>query len=235
MLQQQQQDNNPQQQQRRRPPFFEPELSDEKRKAIALTKMGCYKKVFLTFDRIFWPVEPPFIGMVRAALDDCDDDEANVNPLGNYLLLDNLWASRLNVPALEAVLFGKSGEWARNESDEVIRDVVLDFIQDAMGLREEQGINLHDCCQSCHVTRWEEDPFSRGAYSSMALGALERHKEELRRPEWEGRLIFAGEATISEYEGSVHAALFSGTAAAEKANALLLKDKERANEAAAVV
>jgi hypothetical protein len=37
----------------------------------------------------------------------------------------------------------------------------------------------------------------------------------LRCPEWGGRLIFAGEGTIVEYEGSVHAALFSGKNAAE--------------------
>jgi hypothetical protein len=30
--------------------------------------------------------------------------------------------------------------------------------------------------------------------------------------QWDGRLIFAGEGTIVEYEGSVHAALFSGKA-----------------------
>jgi hypothetical protein len=49
----------------------------------------------------------------------------------------------------------------------------------------------------------------------MCLGALSRHVDELRCPEWDGRLVIAGEATIVEYEGSVHAALFSGKNAAE--------------------
>jgi monoamine oxidase len=37
----------------------------------------------------------------------------------------------------------------------------------------------------------------------------------LRVSEWNGKLVFAGEATISEYEGSVHAALFSASNAAK--------------------
>jgi len=207
--------------------FFEPALSDEKRRAVALTKMGSYKKVLLTFDRIFWPVDPFFLGMIRKVdtTSNNTDDEDN-NPLGNYLLFDNLWAIK-GVPMLEAVLYGSSGEWATHQSDEVIRDAVLDFMRDAMGdhlMSEDDNelMDLHSSCQSCHVTRWEEDPFSRGAYSSMALGATELHTEELRRPEWDGHLIFAGEATISEFEGSVHAALFSGTSAAEKAHASLM-------------
>ena len=210
----------------RKQPFFDPPLSDDKRDAIRMTKMGSYKKVFLTFDEIFWPVEPAFLGMVRTlgGGEKGNDNDSN-HPLGNYLLLDNLWAIH-GVPSIEAVLFGPAGTWATHQSDRVIRDAVLDFIQDAMGLKTSTTTTTYDVhagCQSCHVTRWEEDPFSRGAYSSMALGALERHKEELRRPEWEGRLIFAGEATVSEFEGSVHAALFSGKSAAEKAHASLLK------------
>ena len=71
-------------------------------------------------------------------------------------------------------------------------------------------MQLQEYCVSCHVTRWEEDRYSRGAYSSTAIGILPRHLQEFRRPEWDGRLVFSGEATISEYDGSVFAALYSG-------------------------
>jgi monoamine oxidase len=199
------------------PTLFVPPLSIEKQEAISMTKMGSYKKVFLNFDRIFWPPEPAFLGMVRRLLKpqyDPHDDDAD--PLGNCLLFDNLWASR-GIPCIEAVLFGKAGNWATHREDEEIRDAVLNFMRDAMGRND----SLHNYCRHCHVTRWEEDPYSRGAYSSVALNALERHVQELRRPEWDGTLIFAGEATISEFEGSVHAALLSGRNAAEKVSAVL--------------
>lgn len=201
---------------------FATALSDAKLEAISYTQMGSYKKVFLTFDRIFWPIQPAFLGMVRKLRPQTTTafgtKPKQTDKLGNYLLLDNLWAAG-GLPSVEAVLFGAAGTWSIYKSEMEIRNAVLEFVAEAMGLRE---VDLQSYCQSCHVTRWEEDPYSLGAYSSMALGALERHVEELRRPEWDRRLIFAGEATISELEGSVHAALFSGRNAAETVNAYLL-------------
>jgi monoamine oxidase len=191
--------------------LFATSLSDEKMDAIKLLSMGSYKKVFLTFDRIFWPKKEAFLGMIRNTQDD-----AIHSSLGNLLLLDNLWA-RNDIPCIEAVLFGEAGTWATHKSIEEIRDAVLAFMNDAMTLDEDISV----WCTDCEVTRWEEDRFSRGAYSSMGLGAMIRHVEELRRPEWNGRLLFSGEATITEFEGSVHAALFSGKNTAEKVHEVL--------------
>jgi monoamine oxidase len=172
-------------------------------KAINALDMGTYKKVFLSFDRIFWPPQQAMIGMVRNLNPDS-------HPLGNELLFDNFWA-RDGITSIEAVLTGSAAIWATDKDTTVIRDAVLDFMKDAMGL----DTDLREWCTACHVTRWEEDRFSKGAFSYLPLGALERHREELRASEWNDKLIFAGEATISEYEGSVHAALFSARNAAE--------------------
>jgi monoamine oxidase len=165
--------------------------------------MGTYKKVFLSFDRIFWPPSEIMIGMVR-------DLNPNSHPLGNELLFDNFWA-RDDITSIEAVLTGNAATWATGKDTVVIRDAVLDFMKDAMGL----DTDLREWCTGCQVTRWEEDRFSKGAFSCFTLGALERHTEALRASEWNGKLVFAGEATISEYEGSVHAALFSASNAAK--------------------
>jgi len=82
--------------------------------------------------------------------------------------------------------------------------------------KEEDGfIFLKKHLVNCHITRWEEDPYTYGAYSSFHLGTLERHVESLQQPEWDERLWFAGEHTHSEYMGSVHAALFSANRVAE--------------------
>lgn len=194
--------------------FFASPLSPEKQEAIDFLQMGTYKKVMLTFDHIFWPTEPAFLGMVRSEVSD---------NLGQCLLLDNLWASQ-GKPCLEAVLFGHDGTWATGKSDQVIRDAVLAFMEQAMGKP-----NLRSHCTECHITRWEEDPYSRGAYSSMKLGCMLRHVEELRKPEWDGRLIFSGEATITEFEGSVHAALFSGMNAKDDVVRLLERGSEDGN------
>ena len=78
------------------------------------------------------------------------------------------------------------------------------------------GSSFSSRCTGCDITRWEEDKFSRGAYAGFKLGTLERHAAALATPEWNGRLLFAGDAIISEYEGSVHGALLSGRDAALK-------------------
>eukprot|EP00521_Asterionellopsis_glacialis_P010273 CAMPEP_0195307752 /NCGR_PEP_ID=MMETSP0707-20130614/37876_1 /TAXON_ID=33640 /ORGANISM="Asterionellopsis glacialis, Strain CCMP134" /LENGTH=605 /DNA_ID=CAMNT_0040372005 /DNA_START=9 /DNA_END=1826 /DNA_ORIENTATION=- len=197
-------------------PFFQPPLSDKKQEAILAHRMGIYKKVFLIFDRIFWPKDESMIGMIRrlehdnSDIDDGDDKSFSKKNLGNHLLFYNCWAKH-GLPCIETVLC--ANEWAVNRSDEDIRDAVLDFMQDSMG----QNLDVQEWFVDCHVTRWEEDKFSGwGAYSSYCLGTLERHTDELKSPEWNSKLLFCGEATISEHEGSVHAALMSGVRAARE-------------------
>jgi monoamine oxidase len=176
---------------------FSPALSPEKIDAIQHMQMGSYKKVYMEFDRIFWPKHEPLLGLIRS--DGTGDDE-----LGNHMLLDNLWA-RDDIPCLEAILFGNTGRWATGKSDNVIRDAVLGFLAHTMGMDQ-----LQEWCVGCHITRWEEDPYSRGAYSGYRLGTLSEHTEALSTCEWNGRLRFGGEATLSGHEGSIHAALISG-------------------------
>ena len=190
---------------------FAEELSSQKIEAVENICMGSYKKVFLTFDHIFWPKYEAFIGLVR------EQQGSNKllveDHLGDNLLLDNLWA-RHDIPCIEAVLIGEAAVWATGKSDDIIRDAVLKFFSDTMGLDFET--QPKEWCMDCHVTRWEEDPYSRGAYSGYRLGTSPRHTEGLASSEWGRQLVFAGEATVSGYEGSVHAALLSGKRAAKE-------------------
>jgi monoamine oxidase len=178
--------------------IFFPSLSSDKLEALKILKVGQYKKVFLTFDKIFWAKAPAFLGFLLPN---------SVSPLGKHLLADNLWA-RNGIPCLEVVLTADAAKWAKDKPENVIRDAVVAFLMEA--------VNITDLsCLSCYVTRWEEDPFSLGAYSNFGIGSQDRHSAAFRRPDWDGKLIFAGEHTISECEGSVHAALFSGYNAAK--------------------
>ena len=127
-------------------------LSLEKKEAFDLLSMGRYKKVFLTFDSIFWPTKPAFLGMILHDNKNKEEEEEITNPLGTCLLLDNLW-SKDGYPCLEAVLAGDQGIWATNKPDTVIRDTVLDFLQKAMNPVDK---DLKSSCLDCHITRWEE-------------------------------------------------------------------------------
>lgn len=189
--------------------FPQSPLSQDKMEALRYISMGKYKKVMLTFDRIFWPVEPPFLGLVRHA--------SGKDGLGEVLLLDNLWAQDGH-PCWEAILVGEAADWATHRPDEEISRAVLDFVEQALGVQD-----VGRWCTGCHVTRWEEDPYSRGAYASLSVGALPRHVDALAAPEWDGSLLLAGDATCEDFEGAVHASLFSGKAAARKVHEYLSK------------
>ena len=189
--------------------IFQPALPSDKLEALSRLYSGSYKKILLTFDSIFWPINESIIGMIRNEKNDQNGG------IGSNLLFYNLWAKD-DIPCIEAVLFGAAGEWATHRSDEELKTAIIDFMQ--VALKQD---NLHDKCLGCHVTRWEEDPYTLGSYTSFQLGTTEKDVEILARPEWGGRLIFAGEATNVEAMGSVHSALMSGAKTAEMAVSLV--------------
>ena len=63
------------------------------------------------------------------------------------------------------------------------------------------------------ITRWGQDPWSRGSYSYLGPGASSATRRMLARP-IDDRLFFAGEATDTEHPATVHGALASGQRAA---------------------
>ncbi len=68
---------------------------------------------------------------------------------------------------------------------------------------------------SVHLHDWQRDPYTRGGYSYVPVGALDA-PGQLRRPV-EDTLYFAGEHTDTEgHWGTVHAALATGAAAARQ-------------------
>ena len=70
--------------------------------------------------------------------------------------------------------------------------------------------------QSTDATAWQGDPFSRGAYSFWRVGARATDVAEVGESHCE-RVLFAGEHTSVEYQGSVCGALESGRRAAREA------------------
>lgn len=64
-------------------------------------------------------------------------------------------------------------------------------------------------------TRWAANPWTRGSYSYVAVGASPADRERLAAPVGE-QLFFAGEATSVDYPATVHGALMSGVRAAEE-------------------
>lgn len=64
------------------------------------------------------------------------------------------------------------------------------------------------------TTDWRNDPFARGAYSYIPVGATAADMRSFTL--LDGPLLFAGEHTVPEYFGTVHAAFVSGQRAADR-------------------
>lgn len=85
----------------------------------------------------------------------------------------------------------------------------------------EQAIRM--ALVATHRHDWSQDPFSRGAYSYVAAGAIDA-PGAMTKPE-AGTLFFAGEHTdITGHWGTVHAALRSGLRAATQVEMALTEE-----------
>ena len=78
-----------------------------------------------------------------------------------------------------------------------------------------------------HVTRWHRQEWTWGSYSFSPAGCDFCEIDLLLAEMADRRVIFAGEHTHEEHQGSVHGAYLSGKRAAQDISARLGGDKNR--------
>ena len=68
------------------------------------------------------------------------------------------------------------------------------------------------------VTKWHSNPFVKGSYSYQTIQSdlANLGPSTLARPQGQGRLLFAGEATHEKYFSTVHGAIESGWREADR-------------------
>ncbi len=104
------------------------------------------------------------------------------------------------------------------EQSEIL-DIALDGL--AGGLRTTRR-RIAARVRRAFVHDWENDPFSRGAYSYAGVGGAEA-AQALTRPVAR-TLCFAGEATDRQRSGTVEGAISSGLRAARQVDAALREE-----------
>jgi monoamine oxidase len=173
---------------------FDPPLPDDKRDAIERIGMGALNKLYLKFPKQFW------------------DDDAEL--LGYAAEQHGAWAEWLNIayytgePVLLGFNAGTFGAQIEKMSD---KQVVASAME---ALRAMYGAAIPDPV-GWTLTRWMSDPYTRGSYSYLAVGASPKHRDALAVPV-DGRLFFAGEATHRDHAATVHGAWLSGLRAADE-------------------
>lgn len=165
---------------------FEPPLSVDKQYAIEHIDMLGGAKVVLQFERQFWPRDMTFLSLV---------DPAPV-----------WWTIAPDAPYLFGFFTGPRADFLLQHPNPI--DMCLEVLTQAYGDVPRTLLRQHQ------IVDWSNDPWSRGAYSSVAVG---HHglRPALAAPH--GRMHFAGEATALDGQAaSVHGAMASGVRAAQE-------------------
>ncbi|MFS0732725.1 NAD(P)/FAD-dependent oxidoreductase [Microbacterium sp. 1P10UB] len=173
---------------------FEPALPPRHAAALGRLAMNAFEKVFLRFADAFW-----------------DDEVYVIRQQG----ADGVWwhswydLTRLHgEPTLLTFAAGPAAAETRSWSDAEIVASVMTQLRRLYGDRIAEPV-------SAVVTRWQDDPFARGSYAYMKLGATTADHDDLAEPV-DGVLHLAGEATWTDDPATVTAALCSGHRAAER-------------------
>lgn len=175
---------------------FSPPLPSNKNVAINKLGVGLLNKCYLRFPNVFWDQSKDWMGFVPGSTKYGRWAEwvSLARPTGQPILL-----------GFNAAAFGRETEkWTNQE-----------IVSDAMGtLRTMYGPSIPEPLDWI-ITRWDSDPYARGAYSCNVLGSTPQMRTDLAASV-ANRLFFAGEATHESRFQTVHGAFESGIRAARE-------------------
>jgi len=175
---------------------FDPPLPAGKLASIEAMGFGHFEKVALRFDDAFW-------------LDAGHVNWIHLGPGGERafpVFLD--LTTTVGQPALVALCSAAFAEGLLAESTDATVDRVRALLASMFGAGLPAPLDAH-------ATRWGSDPFTRGAYTYVALGASPTDFAELAAPVG-GRVLFAGEHTTSQRFGYADGALDTGVREAKR-------------------
>ncbi|KAG6977085.1 hypothetical protein JG688_00000692 [Phytophthora aleatoria] len=174
---------------------FYPELPLPKAEVISRSQMGQCMKVMVQFPEAFWPENASFIAQIS------DATGSEIHRI--YFPVIFSYYKAKGVSILEGDLIGdKAEEVSKTLSDDEIARALFLQLQEMFGPEIPEPVGHF-------ITRWDQDEWSRGAYSSVTVDSTYEDPDLLRQSVAD-RVFFAGEATNYEYQGAIQAAYLSG-------------------------
>lgn len=179
---------------------FTPALPFAKTSAISRLGSGLLNKVILEWaphDQ-FWPsgpTAPQVFGMAGATR-------------GKYSVWINLQPVT-GKPVLQAWLSGDAAIEAETHTDAWIAGEAMEVIRSTIAPTAADPI-------SALVTRWGQDPYALGSYSTFQLATHLGDRAALRAPVANNKVLFAGEATLDSGFSTVPGAYTSGLREADR-------------------
>jgi len=184
---------------------FSPPLPSSKIKAIDHIGYGTMNKIVLGFSHPFWEDflehQAEFFSYVGASETDSFHFLNLRKPYG--------------IPALVTFTYGTSAQEKEKLTDSEVATMITDVLKKMFPGLESSVYEP----EKVMVTRWFQDPFARGSYSFMKVGATSLDYDEMAS-NIDDRIFFAGEATSKEYLGTAHGSFITGVKAAQEIAAI---------------
>jgi monoamine oxidase len=179
---------------------FVPALPSQKLGAIQRLGSGLLNKVFLEFgtENQFWPSGPGAADVIGTS-----------SPTRGAF---SIWIDMKEItgkPILMAYTSGDAARTIEGWDDEKIKTEALVRLRDTFPGNVPNPINIK-------VTRWNQDPFARGSYSTFTQSTQLGDRLILRQPVTNNKVLFAGEATMDTGFAQVPGAYTSGVREADR-------------------
>jgi monoamine oxidase len=187
---------------------FVPELPATKLLALEKIVMGKVIRVTLRFRERFWEPLHPTPQASKTLSDMSFLFAANDNPW-----FPTWWTAS---PRKDPVLVGwapfQSAERLSGKTEDFVKEKALETLSRLLPMNAQ---SLASLLEAAYVHDWQNDPYSRGAYSYVKVGGLDG--PATLAESIEDTLFFAGEASdITGNTGTVHGAIASGRRAAKE-------------------
>ena len=192
--------------------IFEPSLPAKKLKSINKLMFGTVDKIILEYDR---PFLNPSISEIMLLWDDHSVAEDEIADISKSWFRKIYSFTKLSDTLLLGWISGKAAEYMESLTNEEVAHVCTRILRCFLN---DQFIPSP---KSCIHTSWHSQPYTRGSYTAMAVGASQHDIENLAEPLADPhdpskiRLTFAGEHTHSSFYSTVHGAYLSGRTAAQ--------------------
>ncbi|KAJ0183318.1 hypothetical protein K1T71_001294 [Dendrolimus kikuchii] len=199
--------------------LFEPALPQYKIESIERLLFGTVDKIFLEYDR---PFLNPEITEIMLLWENSQTPED----------MSDSWYKKIYSfsKVSETLLLG----WVSGQEAEYMETLSMEEVATTCTkiLRKFLNDPFVPEPQKCVCTSWRKQPYTRGSYTAIAVGASQSDIESLSQPlfrhvhDKKPVLLFAGEHTHSSFYSTAHGAYLSGQVAAKR---LLAQDQPTEN------
>jgi len=194
--------------------LFEPSLPAYKLEAINRLMFGTVDKIFLEYER---PFLNPGVSEVMLLWDDERLSETEKQDISKTWFRKIYSFIKISETLLLGWISGCEAEYMEKLSSTEVAEICTTI------LRRFLNDPFVPIPKNCLRTTWHTQPYTRGSYTAMAVGASQLDIKSLAEPLIEEKMedgarilvAFAGEHTHSSFYSTVHGAYLTGRTAAE--------------------